>query len=165
MRPSRTLLAYLAGTIDADGFVTVQRTRKRDSRCKRASIYYTAKVGLSETSPIVPNLLRRAFGGQIYEHQPRNRAHKKWFVWQVSNEMAAAAIRSLLPYFKVKRKQAEFAIQLASLVSRQWRTIRKTQKPPYRITEAMNFRRRALWAAVTQLNAPRNRRVHFLDTA
>jgi len=158
------LLAYLAGAIDSDGHITVQRTRKnvKANRCGPV-IYYYPKFGLSQTEPIIPALLSETFGGRVYTHQPKNPKHKLWHVWQAGDVRAVSGLRLLLPYLRLKKEQAVLVIRLGEVMKKQWAEIKTSTKPPYRIPEAMNAIRHELWESVTRLNKPRNRRVHFTE--
>lgn len=149
-----TLHAYLAGAIDADGFVTVYRKRGPMRKDGHRPIYYVAKVGLSETSPVIPMLLHDTFGGWLGSHQPKNPRHKKWHVWQATNDVAADALRALAPYLLLKRRQAELALEFTALIKQQ--NPGRTMLSPEQEAE-----RERLWSAVGSLNSPRNRRIHF----
>lgn len=157
-----TTLAYLAGAIDADGFITIQRTRRnvKENTCGPV-VYYLAKLGLSQTERIVPDLLVATFGGKVTTHRPKNKKHKTVYLWHSSNASAVVALTALLPHFRLKRRQAELALELGGLVTSQWETIKATTKPPYRIPPKFTAQRERLWRAVTNLNSPKNRRVHF----
>ncbi len=157
----QTLYAYFAGAIDADGFISIQRAVKNSRKWKPT--YYTVKIGFTGTcEPVVQTLLKESFGGSVYIHTPKNSSHKPWHSWQASGPQAGKAITAVLPYLRNKRRQAEHALQLLTLQAKQWVEIKGTQKPPYRVPSQMQAERRALWEAVTKLNQPRNRRVHFL---
>lgn len=154
------IYAYLAGAIDADGFITIARsTRRQGERYAHRPTYYNAKIGFSETSPIVPTLLKETFGGSCFEHQPKNPGHKRWYSWQIQSVKAAASLRLLLPYLRLKKQQAELVLQLAELMTAQRKRSMRIAADP-----AITAERHALWEAVTKLNAPKNRRVHFLET-
>jgi hypothetical protein len=163
------LYAYFAGAIDADGFISIQRAHRRGGRRYErftfVPTYYTAKIGFTGTAePTVQELLREAFGGSVYKHTPKNAAHKPWHSWQATNKKAAFACKALIPYLQTKRRQAELAVELCHLCDQQWKEIKRTQKPPYRITQEMEQLRHAIWEQVTLLNDPRNRRVHVAGT-
>jgi hypothetical protein len=154
------LYAYFAGAIDADGFITVQRSVKRSLPWQPT--YFEAKVGFTGTAaPTVQNLLREAFGGSVYMHQPKNPAHKAWWTWRASGTNAETALVAILPFLQTKGEQAKFAIELIRMQREQWDAIKRTTKPPYRIPEEMMEARNELWERVTRLNEPRNRRIHF----
>lgn len=159
-------LAYLAGAIDADGHISIQRTRKnvKKNTCGPV-IYYYPKFGLTQITDAVPNLLRDTFGGNVYNHQPKNPKHQLWYIYQSSNSSGCEYLSLLLPYLRIKRRQAELAISLGRMIADQWATIKATQIPPYRITADMNTQRCALWEECTRLNKPKNRRVHFESAA
>jgi hypothetical protein len=59
-----TTYAYLAGVIDIDGFISVAR---RPSRRGEGQAGYYARIGLSDTSPVVPKLLHALFPGRLSE--------------------------------------------------------------------------------------------------
>src|SRR6266566_4252715 len=150
-----TLYAYLAGAIDADGFITISRSTPSSTRKDgRRSVYYTTKVGLSEISPVIPDWLYQTFGGWRGIHQPPNPQHKVWYVWQVTNAKVGVVLQLLLPYLRLKRGQAELVLQFVELMS--------SYKPS--VGNLLSFEQTAqrahLWEEVTRLNAPRNRRIH-----
>jgi hypothetical protein len=158
--------AYLAGAIDADGYITIGRsTRKVGNRYGHTPTYYVAKVGFVETSPIIPDLLKETFGGSTYQHQPKNPSHKRVYSWQVSSKIAGPTLHALMPFLRLKQCQAELTLALIEMMRRHWCEMRATQVPPFRITQKMESERRALWEQVTRLNDPRNRRVHFATSA
>lgn len=159
------LYAYFAGAIDADGFISVQRSsRKVGKKYIHQPTYYLAKVGFTGTNPLVQNLLRENFGGSFYTHQPKNPEHKMWYVWQAEGKQAKEVLRKIIPYLVIKKQQGEIALELIELKEQHWNEIKNTQKPPYRITPEMEAEQSKYWEAVTKLNEPRNRRVHFLET-
>jgi hypothetical protein len=149
-----TTYAYLAGAIDADGFITISRSTPSATRKdSRRSTYYTAKVGLSEIHLTIPELLHKTFGGWLGSHTPANPAHRTWHAWQATNQVAATALRALLPYLRLKREQALLVITFAERVA-------STPRGVIPATELAE--RERLYFAVTALNEPRNRRVHPL---
>lgn len=148
-----TLYAYLAGAIDADGFITIQRSTPSATRKDgRRSTYYTAKVGLSETNPIIPTLLYETFGGWLGTHQPKNPNHRCWYVWQSTNQLAANVVNALMPFLRLKRRQAELLLEFCEQVA--------ATPPGKPISPDQTAIREALFYDVTSLNEPRNRRVH-----
>jgi hypothetical protein len=163
-----TTYAYLAGVIDSDGFITVQRTRKNRTAPNGHTwqpMYYTPKVGISGTRSEPHGVAVEAFGGTVTCHTPVNKAHRMVYLWSVSGPAAGAASRLLMPFLRIKGRQALLAIELAELVTAQYTTIKATQVPPYRVPDEMTLERERIWQAVTALNEPRNRRVHFAEAS
>jgi hypothetical protein len=162
MGQMETTYAYLAGAIDADGFISIGRkvgSRPRADGSK--PIYYVVKVGLSETSPIIPDLLQETFPAWRGGHQPRNPAHKRWFIWQATNQKAREPLLRLIPHLRLKRQQAELALQFLDLLAKQ----NAGRFMALNLTPEQEAEREELYRGVTHLNAPRNRRVHFPETA
>lgn len=159
------LYAYFAGSIDSDGFISIQRSIKKISKLKTEKIYYTAKIGFTGTAnPIVQELFHQEFAGSIYKHQPKNSDHKLCYIWQATDKKAKQAIEAIYPYLLVKKEQARLVLEFINLCDRQWEIIKTTQIPPYQVTPEMESERRYYWEEVTKLNQPRNRRIHHLET-
>lgn len=159
-----TLLAYLAGAMDADGHITIQRTmRTVGKRYAHSPIYYFPKMGYTSVSEGVPNLLRSTFGGAVHRYQPTKAAHHKLVhIWYIGTAECREAALLLVPHLRQKRRQAELVAELCAVITAQHAEQMATQKPPYRITpEHLSIRER-YWAEVTELNQPTNRRSHFV---
>ena len=126
-----TLYAYFAGAIDADGFISIQRTTKKSKPWQPT--YHTVKVGFTGTAkPIVQNLLKEHFGGSVYTHIPKNQNHKPWHSWQASSKKAKATLIAIVPYLLIKKKQAQLGIEFQELMEQHRKEMLKDQKPPER---------------------------------
>ena len=153
-----TLHAYFAGAIDSDGFITIGRkTGYRKKSDGTNPVYYVAKIGISQTSPIIPDMFHQHFPAWRGEHQPKNPNHKKWFIWQASNGKAEQPIRAVLPYLKLKQRQAELALEFIELI----RTQNSGRWMGNEISDDEHRARGSLFNEITKLNAPRNRRIHL----
>lgn len=152
------LYAYLAGAIDADGFVSVGRKIGHRRRANGEAVcYYVVKLGLSETNPTIPDLLQQTFPAWRGSYQPRNPAHKRWHIWQATNGKAREPLLRLGPHLRLKRQQAALAVELLDIMAEQ----NRARFMGNRLTIEQEAARHAIYMRVTQLNAPRNRRVHF----
>jgi hypothetical protein len=147
------LYAYFAGAIDADGFISVQKT-VRKNKAKTPHVYYNAKIGLTSTNnTTVLNLLKENFGGSVYSYTPRNPNHRPWSVWQTSDKQARDILIILQPYLMAKKRHAEIVIDFVNICEAQWQLIRRTQKAPYHITAEMLALREHYWEQVAVLNS------------
>lgn len=105
------ILAYLAGIIDADGYVTIQRS------VHAGRPYFGAKVGIAGTSDEPHQLASLLWGGKVSRYEPKNPAHKAQYQWSRSGKEAAAILASILPYLRIKRPHAELALRLQDHLS------------------------------------------------
>ncbi len=113
-------LNYLAGAMDADGFLSMRMHKIR------GCVTYSEFVGLGQVSATVPVLLCEAFGGTVRQRN-RDPKWKTFFYWVATNKGAAICAKALLPYLKLKRRQAEIICALRqskSLPSSQRRSVR-----------------------------------------
>ncbi len=151
------LYAYFAGAIDADGFICIQKT-VRKNKAKMPHVYYNAKIGLTSTNnSTVLNLLKENFGGAVNSYKPSNPNHRPWGVWQTSDKQARDILDVLQPYFMAKKRHAEIVIDFVNICEAQWQLIRGTQKAPYHITAEMLALREHYWEQVAVLNSIKKR--------
>lgn len=101
-------LAYLAGIIDADGYVTASMVDRG------GGTYFGAQIGITGSSPEPHHLAARIFGGNVNCHKPGGaRAHHLMqFHWQLNGRRAVPAIEAVLPFLRFKADRASLVLQL-----------------------------------------------------
>lgn len=104
------VLAYLAGVIDSDGYITTQRT------IRKGVTYSCAKVGIAGTRRDPHDLAASLFGGNVSRYVPKDPRHRPQFQWSRVGTRASVVLEAVLPYLRVKRRQGELALNLQELV-------------------------------------------------
>lgn len=99
-------LAYLAGVIDSDGFISITRGRHG------GKLYHAAIVGIAGTRSEPHDLAASLWGGKVHAYTPKNPRHRIVFQWSRTGDQAHHVIGLLLPYLRVKIDQAWLAIEL-----------------------------------------------------
>jgi hypothetical protein len=74
-----TTYAYLAGAIDIDGFISIDR------RAGRQGMGYRVRIGISDTSPVVPKLLHELFAGRLLEIPPKKSSYARFYMWEAEH--------------------------------------------------------------------------------
>jgi len=147
-----TLYAYLAGAIDIDGRVFIRRAQRKDQR--QIKYYYSAAVALSDSDPTLPDLLQATFPARRMQYEAKNRKQRAWHMWEAVGQSAEEPLVCLLPYLRIRRRQAELALSLITLMqgdkAGRGRALSDEQK------EAT----RQLYEQVMLLNSPRPQRTH-----
>src|SRR5262249_25485052 len=110
--------AYLAGALDIDGFISIRR-RILKSRGGPAGSHYCARIGLSDASPIVPELLHSIFPGTLARSHPKKPSYTAFYMWEVEGQKAREPLVRLLPHLRLKRRHAELALELIDLMEKQ----------------------------------------------
>ena len=124
--------------MDGEGYVGVVRYMdKRDGRT-----YYRVQIDVSQAHREPIDVFAQMFGGSVTH---RTNKFQGCYSWRSYNKKACEVLRVLLPYLVVKRKQAELVLEFDLSYRRGNRNI------PLEIIE----RRRALWAALVELNGGR----------
>lgn len=102
------VVAYLAGIIDADGYITVAKNNRVQGT------YYGARVGIAGTRSAPHELAAAIFGGRVYCYA--NRDNRPQFQWHRTGRSSVAVIECLLPYLRLKHRQAVLALRLQAHV-------------------------------------------------
>src|SRR5215510_1071963 len=95
-------LAWAAGFVDGEGTITLFLHKRL------AQIYIVLSAGNTDPRPL--HVLQEMFGGNVSLHKRANATHKTFYTWWLGHRKAANAIRTIEPYLRVKREQAQIAI-------------------------------------------------------
>lgn len=101
-----TTLAYLAGMIDGDGFVTITHSTRAGKE------YFAPQVGIGGTQRAPLDLAVSIWGGTVYCYLPKNPSHRPQFQWQRQGAAAMVVIEALYPYLLLKQEHALLAMEL-----------------------------------------------------
>lgn len=126
-------LAWAAGFIDGDGFITIQN-RKTIVNGKEYSSQYL-RVGACQAREDVLKELQSLFGGSIKEKNsgPNREKYnrKKQWVWSLSTNQALEALKQLVPFLIHKKEVALLAIEFQNTMGSTKKTSEDTKT--YRI--------------------------------
>src|SRR5262245_30960842 len=145
-----TLYAYLAGAIDTHGRISISRAR--GDRRDREMTYYSAVISLSDSDPVLPDLLQDTFPASRLQYEAKNRSHRKWHMWEAVGQKAQEPLTRLLPYLRIRHRQAELALSLITLVQ----SDKAGSARP--LSEEQQQARSLLYEQVKSLNASRPER-------
>ena len=143
-----TLYAYLAGAIDTDGRISISRDRGY-RRGDRQITYYSPVITLSDSDPVLPDLLQATFPARRLQYEAKNRSHRAWHMWEAAGQKAQEPLMRLLPHLRIKRRQAELAWSLITLMQ----SDKAGSARP--LSEEQEQARRLLYEQVRSLNASR----------
>lgn len=96
---------WAAGFFDGEGCVRITRQEKY------GKTYHWMDVSVFQAEQTSIELLMELFGGSISDHHSKRDIG--WW-WRAHGPTADAALREMLPYLRVKRRQAEIAINFQS---------------------------------------------------
>lgn len=110
-------VAYLAGFFDGEGSIFIS-TEKHNSCPHKLRHHLTLRI--SNTNSDILHLLFSIFKVGVVKKQPTPEMETKgWtqdWVWVIVSRGAVNLLEMMLPYLKVKKKQAELAIKFQSLL-------------------------------------------------
>ena len=115
---SETDKAYIAGLCDGEGCLTAFITRKKN---QYSTIYYI-QIIVVEEEPI--QWLKEVTGvGYVFQRDRQKDGWQDLWGWKTCNTPACEVLEQILPYLKIKRRQAEIFLALRDRVRamRAWR--------------------------------------------
>lgn len=105
--------ARFAAFVDAEGSILIGRS-KPSKRC--VSPVYSLIVSLGNSSPVLMVWLRDTIGGYVYPIKKLSKWSKRpMWSWHLRGTQAEIVLRRCLPYFLIKREQAEIAVAFSEL--------------------------------------------------
>ncbi len=122
---------WLAGFLDGDGALCINR--QKDSRNGNGHlIYYNILISITNTNLGLLEELQNWLGGSLTSNHKIKPEWKQLYQLKLVNSQACYILENTLPYFRIKKRQAEV------LLSCQWL---KDEK----IRDKVDTRRRANW--------------------
>jgi hypothetical protein len=107
--------ARLAAYIDGEGCISIKSVKGNRAASRR--VLYV-DVSVTNTDFRLTAWLQVTFGGSVYINHG-NRGNEKWSPaaqWNIASKYAAAILEYCLPYFIIKREQAEVALAFQSTI-------------------------------------------------
>jgi len=73
-------------------------------------------IGIEITDPHILDWVVEKWGGKIHHRPARSsRNHKDRFIWRLTTQKAVPCVKSILPFLKIKQKQARLLLELAEI--------------------------------------------------
>jgi hypothetical protein len=125
------LKAYLAGVMDADGYFCFKRTPAQFGSDGNmiSTARYSEGVGLNQVTDEVISILHARYGGNVMHYAARTPSSRPIYRWRVGDRKAAAVAADLLPFLRIKRRDAELLL-----------VMRADKDQPRSVTRAPNGR-------------------------
>jgi hypothetical protein len=118
--PNEIDWARLAAYIDGEGMIDIHTHRQWREHLGRTHETMYVRIAIGNTDPRLAQWCQRLFGGNISFNR-KDHQHPKWrniLTWYVTSKTAVEIISNCLPYFLLKREQAEIALVFQETVFR-----------------------------------------------
>lgn len=110
-------VAYLAGIVDGEGHITVTRVRTKGS----VNVSHSIRVVVTNTDKALIKWLCEMSDTAMVKKAPAHPTWKTAWNWQITGVNAEAFLRAILPWLRVKRRQAELCLELRDLGRHKWK--------------------------------------------
>src|SRR5262245_61443683 len=106
-------LAYIAGVIDSDGCITIGVDISPIA--KNNSPRFFELIAVRQCDPEAVHLACELFGGRLTVGKPGSLRGRSSHDWVASNRRACEVLLAVLPYLRIKTKQAALVLRLREL--------------------------------------------------
>ena len=103
------LKGWVAGFIDGEGTISIHKMIEAKAAIRGAR--HRALVEVTNTNLASLQKLVSLFGGSIWQKHRQDEHHLTCYRWRVEGQTARKVILFALPYFIVKKKQAEITLK------------------------------------------------------
>ena len=98
--------AYLAGIVDGEGCISALEDKRFSGQC-------FVHLSITQKDGRLIDWLYGTFGGNIFENTTSGfSAGSSCYRWDLYSEKATKLLKKLLPFLRMKKRQAELAIRL-----------------------------------------------------
>lgn len=109
-------LAYLAGVIDSDGTIGIKKNTYAVRVIKdSAQATYSERIHIRQVTREALDLLAKTFGGNVTTEHPSALRGKMLYKWGVTDLRAIEVLNALLPFLRIKKRQALNCLALRKL--------------------------------------------------
>lgn len=113
---TKTTIAYLAGVLDSDGTIGIKRNTyaMRVTRdCTQPT--YSERIHIRQVSREAVDVFSDTFGGNVGIEDSSCKFGKPLFRWGCTDRKAALCLKVLLPFLRIKRRQADNCLALRAI--------------------------------------------------
>jgi len=113
---SKKDLSYIAGIIDGEGCIKIYKVNAE--KINRPNNRYCLNIQVSMTTKVIVKFLYDLFGGYLYLDKINTYKHPNWKDrqrWIIQNQKCKEFLYLILPYLKLKNKQAKLALKFLDI--------------------------------------------------
>ena len=121
------ILAYLAGVVDSDGHIGIQRSTNALRNWQKMSPRYWEVITVNQTATEATELFKETFGGLVYPRIFKSGRRKPMWAWTVTGKRASNALHAMRPYLRIKGDQADIVFEFREHMDK--RGLHRTNEP------------------------------------
>ena len=101
-----TELSYIAGLVDGEGSISISKPTNSNNS-------FTLEVTVTNKDKQVISWLKESFGGGIrVKYKPEEKFYwSDCYGWKISAQKGLVFLKKILPFLRIKKRQAELAIE------------------------------------------------------
>ena len=124
---SKEELAYIAGIIDADGYLGISRNTTKKQR--QRSPKYQSEICVINTDKRLMDWFEKRVGGLVNARIVYGKNDKVSYRWRIKESCHPDFLKMIIPCLVIKQRQAELIVEYWSKKTKSYRQGRKWQMP------------------------------------
>lgn len=109
---TETDLAYIAGLVDGEAYIGIKKSRANKHLTGRVNPGYHERIQVRMVDESAIKFIAETLGGWYYKEKASVAKGRPLYSYQASDKAAAKILRLLLPYLKVKKRNALTVLEL-----------------------------------------------------
>ena len=104
-------LAYAAGLFDGEGSIFIGKVKTNRNK---SGLLFRLHIEMCNTNEPIVKWMQLYFGGSVYERYADTNTRRTLWSWQLRGTKALEFLKIISPYLRVKKPQAELAMEFQS---------------------------------------------------
>jgi len=107
-------LAYIAGLVDGEAYIGIKKSKAYKCQGRQTPGYH-ARIQVRMVDEAAIRFLAETLGGWYYKEKPNTHKGRDLFCYQASDLQAKNILSALVPYLRVKKRNAQAVLALRFL--------------------------------------------------
>lgn len=101
-------LAYAGGLFDGEGSIFIGKVKTDRNK---SGLLFRLHIEMCNTNEVAVRRMQLYFGGSVYERYADIDTRRTLWAWHLRGQKALGFLRIIVPYLRIKKPQAELAIE------------------------------------------------------
>jgi hypothetical protein len=110
----KTDIAYVAGLVDADGYIGIKKAAAYKCQGRKTPGYH-GRIQIRMVSEEAIAFISTLLGGWYYKEKPSAKKGRPLYCFQASDKSAEKILKTIVPFLKIKKESAKTVIALRNL--------------------------------------------------
>jgi len=155
---SKVQKAYIAGFLDGEGSVSIQKTKIYKHRNEN-NPYFSTVISIGQSNKTVLEWIQSMYGGSICVEKESGRRKLPFYRWRIANRDIEKFLTDVKPYVQLKNKHIELVLLMRAHIAKWYSFVKGRHGKDSMPKEIIEYRNN-LWLQLRGLNS-KGRKVNW----